>query len=132
MERVGELEAQLRRATEVERRQVEGSEAVARLATALRETEARLAAAEARGVQLLAGAQQAEEGRAMAERGVEGMRRQAAQAVQAAEAQGVRELQQQQREADNRVAELEEFAAGLQAECADQVRAWGGSQAWVW
>ena len=122
-DRIVQLEEAGRRTMEIERRQAEGNEAVAVMAAAMRETEARLTAAEAAAAAAAERAQLAEEGRAVAERATDEARRQSTRAVEAARGASEMQVQTLQRDAEQREAALRQWAAGLQAECTEQGRA---------
>jgi hypothetical protein len=122
-ERIVQLEQAAARAMQLERQQAEGNEAVAVMAAAMRETEARLTAATEAAAATAERAQQAEQGRAVAERATEEARRQTTRAVEAERAACALQLQTLQRDAEQREAALRQWAAGLQAECAEQGRA---------
>lgn len=122
-DRIEKLEEAARRTVEMERRQMEGKEAVAMMAAAMRETEARLTAATEAAAAAAERAQQAEEGRAVAERATEEAHRQTTRAVDAARGACEVQLQALQRDAEQRETALRQWAAGLQAECAEQGRA---------
>jgi hypothetical protein len=93
------------------------------MAAAMRETEARLTAAEAAAAAAAERAQLAEEGRAVAERATDEARRQSTRAVEAARGASEMQVQTLQRDAEQREAALRQWAAGLQAECTEQGRA---------